>query len=207
MPNTHPISSGTGPFVIPIPLYEVSVWMRFHKAIGCGSGAIGVFAGPNAPRFPKEEDCMHVTKSKIVMSILAVSLIGIAGVWATAVGQSAPEPAQSASRLVSIYDFPQMDGWRLGGPGRLHFESGCIIERGKLARRPGATRGDFSLDGYSGAAGVSDGGATLASTGNGAGAGGRRRIRCRQAGNLDPSTHARGHLSHLYCCRRQFQDQ
>ncbi len=52
---------------------------------------------------------MHVTKSKTVISILAVSLIGIVGFWAAAVPESAAQTAPSTSRLVSVQDFPQME--------------------------------------------------------------------------------------------------
>ena len=59
---------------------------------------------------------MRVTKNKTLMAIFAVMLIGIAGVHVAAVTESAPEPAESESRLVAVYEVSPLEACTWGTP-------------------------------------------------------------------------------------------
>ena len=88
---------------------------------------------------------MHVAKSKTVLSILAVTLIGIAGVWSGivpeatpgVVPEATPESAESVARLVSVQEFPQMDACAWEDPASFNLSSENLI--GALEQRGGAS--------------------------------------------------------------------
>ncbi len=94
---------------------------------------------------------MHLTKSRSVLAILAVTVIGIAGVWTAGVPEATvgvvPEAtpeltesaalAEGASRLVSIQEFPVMDGCEWVDPANLNLSSENPIAA--LEQRGGAS--------------------------------------------------------------------